>query len=159
VSYAETQQEIIRAQLRGRPPVMALPPARVHPFRPAPAPRPAPEARASQTRSTAAPAVLSAAADKADSDLAAAVAAASRLRFAADIEQIAAAAGVTVADVQGSIRTAALVEVRRIIAAYLRQRGCSLPEIGRILHRDHTTVLNLLRLPAKTPGLHEEVAS
>jgi chromosomal replication initiation ATPase DnaA len=95
----------------------------------------------------------------ADSDLAIAVAAARRLRFETDVEQIASAAGVTVDQVRGSSRAPALVEVRRIIAAYLRRRGCSLPEVGRFLNRDHTSVMHLLRVPAKAAGLYEGAAS
>ena len=164
MSYAETQQETIRAQLRGRSPAIAPPPAeppaRVRPLRATtPAPRPVPPVRAAATPPAARAVVLPTVAGDADADLAAAVAAAGRLRFMADIEQIASAAGVTVDQVRGSSRTHELVEVRRIIAAYLRRRGCSLPEIGRLLDRDHTSVMNLLRVPAKAAGLYEEVAS
>jgi DnaA-like protein len=155
VSYAETQQEIMRAQLRGRPPAVAPPLAPVRPLKPASVPAVAPGARATGTRSVA---FVRPSADDAEADLAAAVAAASRLRFAADVEQIVSAAGVTMGQVRGSSRTAALVEVRRIIAAYLRRRGCSLPEIGRLLHRDHASVVNLLRVPASVRRLGEEVA-
>jgi len=37
------------------------------------------------------------------------------------------------------------VDLRCIIAYVLRKREYSLPEIGRVLNRDHTTVINLLK--------------
>ncbi len=94
-----------------------------------------------------------------DDDLAAAVAAARRLRFTADVEQILAAAGVTLEQMRGRGKARGLVGVRRIVAAYLRRRGCSLPEIGRVPDRDHTSVLNLLRTPTTMlAGVHKEPA-
>ena len=38
-----------------------------------------------------------------------------------------------------------LCDSRRIVAAHLRKRGYSLPEIGRELNRHHTTIIHLLR--------------
>lgn len=46
--------------------------------------------------------------------------------------------------VRGPRRDAAIVRVRRMVARVLRDAGCSLPEIGRIMARHHTSVLNLL---------------
>lgn len=47
--------------------------------------------------------------------------------------------------VRSSRRDAELVAVRREIARVLRDAGCSLPEIGRMLGgRHHTTVMALL---------------
>src|SRR5258708_18370154 len=155
MSYAETQDAIIRSQLRGRPPaspravdIVAPPPVRATPPA-APIPRPAVGAQAATPPSTGRPAVAPFVTGTADADLAAAVAAARRLRFTVEVEQIAAAAGVTVEQVRGRGKGRELVEVRRIVAAYLRRRGCSLPEIGRVLNRDHTSVLHLLRVPAR----------
>ncbi len=76
-----------------------------------------------------------------------------------EVQQIVDAAGLTLEQVRGRGKGRGLVEVRRIVAAYLRRRGCSLPEIGRVLNRDHTSVLNLLRTPSKVIGLYEELAS
>ena len=163
MSYAETQQEIIQAHLRGRP--RPVPPTSVaaspapRRLRTLPGPRRATTVRPASAPMTARPALAAAAGGDADADLAAAVAAARGLRFATDVEQIASAAGVTVDHLRGSSRTRAMVEVRRIVAAYLRRRGCSLPEIGRILNREHTTVQHLLRVPARATGLHVELAS
>jgi len=79
-----------------------------------------------------------------------------RLRFTAEGRADVAAAGVTVEQMRGRGKGPRVVEVRRIVAAYLRRRGCSLPEIGRVLNRDHTSVLYLLRAPASVAGLCEE---
>jgi len=83
-------------------------------------------------------------------DLAAAVAAARGVHVAAEAEEIVAAAGMTMADLRAPSRKREIVEVRRIVAIYLRQRGCSLPEIGRVLSRDHSTVLHLLWTTPRT---------
>ena len=48
-------------------------------------------------------------------------------------------------DVLGPCRRAYLVSARTAIARQLRGHGLSLPAIGRLLHRHHTTVLWLLR--------------
>ncbi len=70
--------------------------------------------------------------------------------YETDLEVIAEAAGASLAMLRGRSRRRALVELRRIGARYLRTRGCSLPEIGELLGRDHTTILHLLNTP--TPG-------
>jgi hypothetical protein len=80
----------------------------------------------------------------------AAVAAARGVHVAAEVEEIVTAGGMTMADLRAPSRKRELVEVRRIVAIYLRQRGCSLPEIGRVLNRDHSTVLHLLRTTVRT---------
>jgi chromosomal replication initiation ATPase DnaA len=51
---------------------------------------------------------------------------------------------IAVATLLGPSRTRATVEARREAARILRDRGLSLPHIGRILKRDHATVMNLL---------------
>jgi hypothetical protein len=67
------------------------------------------------------------------------------LGFDRDVHEIAAAAGVTVEALRSRDRRPGMVELRRTVAMYLRERGCSLPEIGDVIGRDHTTVLQLLR--------------
>jgi chromosomal replication initiation ATPase DnaA len=124
MSYAETQAEIISAELCGR--TLAA------------TPRPD---------------------DDAVADLAAAVAAARRLRFMTEVREIVDAAGLTVEQLRGHDKRRELMELRRIVATYLRRRGCSLSEIGRVLNRDHTSVLNLLRTRAPVVSPHEELAS
>ncbi len=60
-------------------------------------------------------------------------------------ERIAEAAGFTIGDVRGPYRKAHLVEMRRNLCRFLRGRGCTLPDIGELINRDHTSVMNLLR--------------
>jgi chromosomal replication initiation ATPase DnaA len=99
------------------------------------------------------PAIRAAAADGRmdDERLARALTAAGGLRYEPEVESIAAAAGVTVERLRGRCRRRELVELRRIVARYLRSRGCTLPEIGRAIGRDHTTVLALLRGRPRRP--------
>lgn len=62
------------------------------------------------------------------------------------IARIADVYGVTVADVLGESRTLTIARARHAVIAELRTNfGFSLPEIGRIVGRDHTTVLAALR--------------
>lgn len=75
-----------------------------------------------------------------------------RMASEADLEEIAAAAGASLAQMRGPSRRRALVELRRIAARYLRARGCSLPEIGEALHRDHTSIQHLLGTPPRPGG-------
>lgn len=44
----------------------------------------------------------------------------------------------------GRGRWASIVKVRTTIARELRAAGYSLPEIGRVLNRHHTSIMNLL---------------
>ncbi len=162
MGYAETQDEIIRAHLRDRSPahprlatVQAPPSVRATPSA-LPAPRPVTGPGVAVAARPARPIPPS---DDTEAELTAAVAAARRLRYTAEVEQIVGAAGVTVDQMRGRRKGRELVEVRRIVAAYLRRRGCSLPEIGRVLNRDHTSVLNLLRASARRTGPYEEQAS
>lgn len=46
-----------------------------------------------------------------------------------------------------------MVEARRIVARFLRQRGWSYPAIGRYLQRDHTTVMSLLGARPRSGGI------
>jgi hypothetical protein len=72
--------------------------------------------------------------------------------FDSGLEEIAAAGGASLAQLRSPSRRAALVDLRRVAAQYLRSRGCSLPEIGAALHRDHTTIRHLLATsPAPVP--------
>jgi hypothetical protein len=70
----------------------------------------------------------------------------------ADLEEIATAGGATLTLLRGPSRSRPLVELRRAAARYLRSRGCSLPEIGAALNRDHTSILHLLRTPVRSAG-------
>lgn len=57
------------------------------------------------------------------------------------IEQIAKQHGFTADQIRGRRRYAKIVEARHAIACALRARGLSLPLIGRLLQRHHTTIL------------------
>jgi hypothetical protein len=63
----------------------------------------------------------------------------------AQAERIAGAAGVSLQVLRGPSRRRELVAVRRLVAHHLQSRGCSLPAIGRMLNRDSSSVVNLLR--------------
>ena len=66
-----------------------------------------------------------------------------------EIDRIAFWHGVGVRDVIGHDRRKQPAAARRDCAHYFRAKGKSYPEIGRILHRDHTTVLNLVKGKAR----------
>ena len=51
----------------------------------------------------------------------------------------------TVEEITGPSRARPLTWLRFAIMAEMRGRGLSLPTIGRLLHRDHTTILHGLR--------------
>lgn len=63
-------------------------------------------------------------------------------------EEVALAHHVTVEEVASRARSKRVCAARRVVFARLRSLGLSLPEIGRILGRDHTTVLVGLRKAA-----------
>jgi len=52
----------------------------------------------------------------------------------------------SVAELRGPRKHTALVRKRWLIAAILRKRGLSYNQIGRMLNRDHTTILYGLRM-------------
>lgn len=59
------------------------------------------------------------------------------------IEKVAADFGVTVGDIKGQTRRAIVVTARRVICKILRDRGISLPVIGKLLGgRDHSTIMH-----------------
>ena len=47
-------------------------------------------------------------------------------------------------DILGPSRSKKLVAVRRLCILMFRERGHSTPEIGRILNRDHSTIVHAL---------------
>ena len=55
----------------------------------------------------------------------------------------------TVEDVLGKSKLKALVAVRRKCIVMLRDRGYSTTEIGRIMLRDHSTIVHSLQISAK----------
>ena len=61
------------------------------------------------------------------------------------IEMIAREHGVTMAELMGVSRRQKYCIARREIWRVLRDQGISLPRIGRMFNRDHTTILHGLR--------------
>ena len=61
------------------------------------------------------------------------------------VPQVAGFYGLTPDDIRGSSRLPHIVRARWHIGAVLRNRGLSLPAIGRIVNRHHTAVLHGLR--------------
>lgn len=68
-----------------------------------------------------------------------------RERNLAEIDAIAELYGYTVDDILGKSKLKALVAVRRKCAVMLRDKGHTMTEIGRILRRDHTTIVHALQ--------------
>jgi chromosomal replication initiation ATPase DnaA len=62
----------------------------------------------------------------------------------ADINAIAQEYGYTVDDVLGYSKPKELVKVRRLCVVMLREKGYSTLAIGRIMHRDHSSICNSL---------------
>lgn len=61
------------------------------------------------------------------------------------LEAAALAHGCTVAMILGPRRDAWIIEARRAVIAKLRGMGWSQPRIGRLLRRDHTTIMHHLK--------------
>jgi chromosomal replication initiation ATPase DnaA len=61
------------------------------------------------------------------------------------ISEIAEEHGYTLEDILGPSRLMHLVTVRRKCVLMLREKGYSTTEIGRIMNRNHTTILNSLK--------------
>lgn len=61
------------------------------------------------------------------------------------VDHVAEAHHVTRGDVLGRGRTKRVAQARHAVMRALRDMGMSYPEIGRLLGRDHTTVLAALR--------------
>ena len=61
-----------------------------------------------------------------------------------DIAHLAEGYGYTVADILGQKRYRHLVFVRRLCILMLREKGYSTTEIGRIMNRDHSTIVHAL---------------
>lgn len=64
------------------------------------------------------------------------------------IERAAEVSGYPVAVLRGPARDRSICMVRWAVMATLRARGLSLPTIGRLLNRDHTTVISGLNRAA-----------
>lgn len=53
--------------------------------------------------------------------------------------------GIPMADLLGPSRKAKLCRIREAVYLTARKRGYSLPQIGRVFHRDHTSILQGIR--------------
>lgn len=65
------------------------------------------------------------------------------------IDTIAQQYGYTVEDILGQKRHRHLVFVRNLCVFMLRDKGYSTTEIGRIMHRDHSTIVHALNKDIK----------
>ena len=63
-----------------------------------------------------------------------------------EMEAIAKVYGYTAEEVVGKNRQKKLVEVRRKCVVMLREKGYSTTEIGRIMNRDHSTIVHSLAI-------------
>jgi len=63
-----------------------------------------------------------------------------------EIEAIAKKYGFTAEDILGKKRYKMLVKVRRKCVVMLREKGYSTTEIGRIMQRDHSTIVHSLQM-------------
>ena len=70
-----------------------------------------------------------------------------RQKIHAAIDAIAQEHGYTVEDILGKSRLKHLVAVRRLCIVMLRKRAYSTTEIGRLLNRDHSTIVHALNKP------------
>lgn len=75
-----------------------------------------------------------------------------RQKNLADIEVIAKENRFTLEDILGKSKFRPLVMVRRKCVVMLREKGYSTTEIGRIMHRDHSTIVHSLQKSAVKHG-------
>jgi len=71
-----------------------------------------------------------------------------RGRNLAEIDAIAEQYDYTLADILGKAKQRTLVKVRRKCVVMLRGKGYSTTEIGRIMQRDHSTIVHALNMYA-----------
>jgi chromosomal replication initiation ATPase DnaA len=76
-------------------------------------------------------------------------------RNLAEIDAIAELYGYTVEDILGRSKLKTLVKVRRKCVVRLREKGYSTTEIGRIMHRDHSTIVHSLQKMAAAAEMEE----
>ena len=81
-----------------------------------------------------------------------------RGRNLAEIDAIAELHGYTLADILGKRKQRPLVEVRRKCVVRLRSFGYSTTEIGRIMNRDHSTIVHSLQKMAAMEAANEDQA-
>jgi len=74
----------------------------------------------------------------------------------AEIDAIAELYGYTLEDILGKSKLKELVAVRRKCIVWLRGKGYSTTEIGRIMNRDHTTIVHALQKVAAAAEMESE---
>lgn len=66
--------------------------------------------------------------------------------FASDvIADVCAKSGVAPDQIKSCFRSRKLMDARMVISHRLRQRGWSYPRIGQAMHRDHSSIIHLVR--------------
>lgn len=75
-----------------------------------------------------------------------------RERIMLDIDNIAQTHGYDVGDILGKSKFQKLVVARRECVLMLRGKGYSTTQIGRIMHRDHSTIVHSLQVLAVKDG-------
>jgi chromosomal replication initiation ATPase DnaA len=75
------------------------------------------------------------------------------------LEQFCAETGYTVEAIRAPRRTAHVLRARRFVAMSLRREGLSYPEIGKLIGRDHTSVMNLCKARAERPAVRLRVVA
>ena len=73
----------------------------------------------------------------------------------AEIDAIAELYGYTLEDILGKSKLKELVAVRRKCVVWLREKGYSTTEIGRIMNRDHSTIVHSLQKVAAAEEMEE----
>lgn len=73
----------------------------------------------------------------------------------AEIDAIAELHGYTLEDILGRSKLKPLVEVRRKCVVWMRGKGYSTTEIGRIMNRDHSTIVHSLQKMAAAAEMEE----
>jgi len=74
----------------------------------------------------------------------------------AEIDAIAELYGYTLEDILGKSKLKELVAVRRKCIVWLRGKGYSTTEIGRIMQRDHSTIVHALQKVAAAAEMESE---
>lgn len=66
-------------------------------------------------------------------------------RFRAVLTEVSEATGISISRILGRSRVRPVVEARQLVCHVLYRHGMSYPQIGRLINRDHTTVLHAVR--------------
>lgn len=68
-----------------------------------------------------------------------------RAKTRAIAKQVSAETGVRLADIMGRSRLAYLCRIRELVCYIANRNGISHSQIGRVLRRDHTTIMHAVR--------------